>query len=108
MTEKKIKKALTEVKKVLVQNLNNDIEIFLFGSVARKEYVPESDIDILVLVPGKTNRAIEEKIIEMVYEVELQYNVVFGVVVYSKKFWSSQKAKVMPFYKNIQNEAQRI
>ena len=108
MTEKNINKAIAEVKNILNRNLGEGVELYLFGSVARKEYVRDSDIDILVLVPGEVNTAIEERIIDLIYEVELKYSVVFGVVVYSKKFWSSKKAKVMPFYQNIQNDVQRI
>lgn len=108
MRERNIEKAIYEVKKTLNKHLEQRVELYLFGSVARGEHLPDSDIDILVLVSGQVNTSLEEKIIDLIYGIELEYNVVFGVVIYSKDFWSSQKAKVMPFYQNVQKEAQRI
>lgn len=63
-----------------------------------------SDIDILVLVPGEVNNSIEEEIFGLAYDVELEFNVIFGIVVYSKSFWNSQVASYMPLCRNIKNE----
>jgi predicted nucleotidyltransferase len=103
-----INESVTELKKILRESLGDGIELFLFGSVARSDYRSDSDIDILVLVPGEVDTALEEDIINLAYEVELKYNVVFGIIVFSQKFWSSRQARVMPFYQNLQREAQRL
>jgi predicted nucleotidyltransferase len=108
METKNIEQSLSEVKKILQENIGERVEIYLFGSVARDEHVTDSDIDILVLVPGKVNTKLEEKIIELVYDVELKWSVVFSVVIYPKEFWASKRAKVMPFYQNVSREARRI
>jgi uncharacterized protein len=108
MNKKEIKKSIAELKKALFNRFGKEIELYLFGSVARNEYGPESDIDILVLVPGKIDSKLEMEILHLAYDIELEYNVVFGLVVNEKEFWESGKASVMPFHRNLQREALRI
>lgn len=38
------------------------------------------------------------------YDMELKYSVVFGVIVYEKAFWNSDLAAVMPLHQNIDRE----
>jgi len=78
--------------------------LILFGSAARGICGPESDIDILILLPDNVNTRIEEKVIGIAYDIELQHDVVFGIIVYSKDFWCSGVAAVMPLHKNISAE----
>ena len=108
MNEKSIKRAVAQLKQVLMRRYGKGIELYLFGSVARKDYEPDSDIDVLVLFPGEVNTGLQEEIFDMAYDVELENSVVFGVVVHSKEFWASEKAAVMPFHQNLQREAIQI
>jgi predicted nucleotidyltransferase len=108
MNKKDIKKSITELKKILFNRFGKGMELYLFGSVARNEYDPDSDIDILVLVPGKVDTKLEIEILHLAYDIELKYDVVFGMVVNEKEFWESEKASVMPFHQNLQREALRI
>lgn len=108
MNEQNIRSSISALKKTLQQRYGSEIELYLFGSVARNNYEPDSDIDILVLVPGKVDTSLKEDIIDLAYDVELEYDVVFGIIVRSKEFWISEKAAVMPFHQNVQREAVRI
>jgi predicted nucleotidyltransferase len=108
MNKKDIKRSIAELKKKLGDRFGMEVELYLFGSVARNEYHPHSDIDILVLVPGEVDTALKEEVIDLAYDIELKYNVVFGIVVRSAEFWQSEKASVMPFHKNLQSEALRV
>jgi len=108
MNKKDINKSIAQLKKTLSNRFGKEIELYLFGSVARNEYGPESDIDILVLVPGKVDTKLEIEILHLAYDIELEYDVVFGLVVNEKEFWESEKASVMPFHQNLQREALRI
>ena len=108
MNEQNIKRSISALKKTLQERFGSELEFYLFGSVARINYEPDSDIDVLVLVPGKVDTSLKEEIIELAYDVELEYDVVFGIVVRSKEFWISEKAASMPFHQNIQREAVRI
>ena len=108
MNKKSIKRALARLKKVLTDRFGSGIGLYLFGSVARDDYTPESDIDVLVLFPNEVDTALEEEIFDLAYDVELECDVVFGIVVHSIEFWSSEKAAVMPFHENLQREAVQI
>jgi hypothetical protein len=46
------------------------------------------------LVPGEVDTRLEELIFDLAYEVELKYNVVFGLVVHVKEFWASEKRRL--------------
>jgi predicted nucleotidyltransferase len=104
MEEKNIKTAIKDLKQRLTGRFGSDIEAYLFGSVARGDFGPSSDIDILVLVAGEVNNSVEEEVFSLAYDMELQHNVVFGIVVYSKDFWNSRLASYMPLYKNVKRE----
>lgn len=108
MNKQDIEKSVAELKETLSNRFGSEIELYLFGSVARNDYSPESDIDVLVLVSGKVDTELEVEIIDLAYDIELKYNVVFGVLVNEKEFWESEKAAVMPFHQNLQKEALRI
>lgn len=108
MNEENIKRALVGLKKVLTDRFGSDIELYLFGSIARNDYEPDSDIDILVLFPGEVDTRLMEEVFDVAYDVELEHDVVFGIVVQSNEFWASEKAAVMPFRQNLQREAVKL
>jgi len=108
MNEQNIKQSILELRNILQERFSSELELYLFGSVARNDYLPDSDIDILVLVPGTVDTRLEEEIFDLAYEVELKYDVIFGIVVHEKEFWASEKAAVMPFHQNLEREAVRI
>ncbi len=108
MNDKSIKSSLLELKGMLKNFFGPEVELYLFGSVARKDYRPDSDIDILVLMPGLVDTDVKERVIDLSYEIELKHDVVFGIVVRSKEFWQSPMAAVMPFHQTLQNEGLRI
>ncbi|WP_207640846.1 nucleotidyltransferase domain-containing protein [Desulfitibacter alkalitolerans] len=45
---------MAELSSILRKNLGNNIKIFLYGSYARNDQSPDSDIDILVIVDSLT------------------------------------------------------
>lgn len=108
MVEQNINASVSALKKRLQKRYGSKLELYLFGSVARNRHEPDSDIDILVLVPGKVDTGLKEEIIDLAYDVELEYDVVFGIVARSKEFWVSEKAASMPFHQNVQRDAVRI
>lgn len=99
----KEKKALRELKRKIIGKFT-DAKVILYGSKARKDAEEFSDIDILVVLTRKISNAVEEKIFDMAYDIELKYDVVFGVLVESKRFWDSELANAMPIHWNIDRE----
>jgi len=108
MNKKIIKRSVSELKKILSHRFGKGLELYLFGSVARNQFGPESDIDVLALLPGGDDMNLKKEIVDLAYDIELKYNIVFGIVVCSTEFWRSEKAAVMPFHHNLQKEALRI
>ena len=104
MTRDDIQSALRDFKAQLLREFGPEAEVILFGSTARGEYGPASDIDLLVLLPFDPDIAVEERVFDLAYDVELAHGVVFGIIVYSKSFWNSELARVMPLHKNIDRE----
>lgn len=104
MTRESIKAATQEFKRRLVQAFGPEATVSLFGSAARGDYREFSDIDVLILLPFDPDIGTEERVFDLAYDVELEYGVVFGVLVYSRTFWNSEIARVMPLHKNIERE----
>jgi predicted nucleotidyltransferase len=96
--------ALRELKVKLVGLFGPEAELRVFGSVARGDDSEYSDIDVLVLLAGPVDHAIEERVFDAAYDLELEHGVVFGVVVYEKAFWDSDLAAGMFLHRNIERE----
>jgi len=88
----------------LQKRYGDEIELIQFGSTARKDFDDESDIDILVLIPANVDNALEEEIFREAFNVELEYDVIFGIIVYSRDFWKSDLAGQMPLYQEIKKD----
>jgi len=82
----------------------SEVELRLFGSVARGDDRDDSDIDVLVLLPGRVDHALEEQVFDAAYDVELKCGVVFGVVAYERAFWESEPARDMSLHRTIERE----
>ena len=104
MTKKQIHSAVQELKLKLQGMFGKDIELRLFGSAARGDYGKQSDIDVLVILPGRVDNVTEEKVFDAAYDIELRHSVVFGIVAYGREFWGSEVAASMPLHQNIVRE----
>ncbi len=104
MNTSNIQAAINKLKQEIIRNFGNDVKIIHFGSSAHGKSDSESDIDILVLIPGKVDNRIEEKVFNMAFDIEIELDVIFGIIVYSLEFWNSGRASVMPLHQNIERE----
>lgn len=81
-----------------------DAKVILFGSEARGDARPDSDIDLLILLDGdKLTLEKEEKVTMPLYELELKTGIAISPMVVLKKIWENRPFKT-PFYINIVNE----
>ncbi len=81
-----------------------DVGIILYGSKARGDDKELSDIDLLILLDREINSKLKEKIIDIAYDIELKYDVVFSIIVKNRGFWNSLLARTMPLHWNIDKE----
>ena len=70
------------------------VEMRVFGSTARGEQTPESDIDVFIHVPV-VNREIEEAVFDIAYDLELKYDCLLDVIVLSNENLTDFHAKPM-------------
>ena len=100
---------IEQIKSALNSNIP-EAEVILYGSEARGEANPDSDIDLLIIV-DKENLTYEEKatITAPLYELELQgdCSVVISPLVYTRKQWYNRPFRT-PFFINVMNEGIRL
>lgn len=101
--KEKDKQAISEFKQNILFRFP-DANFILFGSKAKYQDSDFSDIDILILLNRKITTRIEEEIFGIGFEVGLQHDVVFGIIVEEDTFWNSPLAKAMPFNWMISKE----
>lgn len=79
------------------------VRIVLYGSVARGTSTEESDVDIALLIRGNLDKDTEDKLSDIVVDMNLKYDKVFSVIdIDYDKFQKWEK--VMPFYQNVNRE----
>lgn len=82
------------------------LEVWLYGSEARGDARPDSDIDLLMLVDKPTVSDEDENMIfAPLYQIELETGVMINPLILPKKQWGM---RVTPFYVNVTNERVRV
>ena len=100
MNRKEIEKKAGEV----IRSIEPDAEIILFGSEARGDARPDSDIDLLVLLSGdKMSLDRESEVCGLLFLLEGQTGVSISPKIYLKKLWKN-RPYVTPFYSNVMRE----
>ncbi len=89
-------KEIVDTLKGLIGAKYNILDYRLFGSMARGDSDADSDIDVFVRL-DKVDRAIEEDIFDIAFELELLHDCVIDVIVTSE-------ITGIPLYENIFKE----
>lgn len=76
--------------------------VILFGSKAEGGGDPESDIDLLVLTRGELRWRERDEIISSLYGTQLEYGVVFGLLIIPEKEWEEGLSTVLPIHREIE------
>lgn len=77
-------------------------KVVLYGSVARANDTPDSDIDIAVIVHGYT-KEMHDEMLDFLVDLELEFYKVISVLLIGYDAFQEWK-DVTPFYKNICKE----
>ena len=88
----------------IIRSIEPDADIILFGSEARGDARPDSDIDLLVLLSGDSMSIDRESdVCGLLLLLEGQTGVSINPQVHLKKQWESRPF-VTPFYLNVMRE----
>jgi len=101
--DKHTKKALLACRDAVCQRYP-DVNIVLYGSRARGQAGPESDLDLLVLLNQEVTSEITRSIRDMLYEIGLQNDLVISVIVRSLDVWNSPIWQASALHKEIDRE----
>ena len=101
------RRALTEFVTRLRQQLSEHIlKIRLFGSEARGQASPESDIDVLIVVqPDAARVPMEDRIIDIAFDVNLDFGVYMSPRVVTLGILNDPVWRETPFIKNVAGES---
>jgi len=98
---------LAELRRELARLLGDQfIAAYLFGSRARGEHRPDSDLDVLVVVRGAVDYGdLVRRTSESVSALSLKYDTVISRVFVSKERFERERS---PFLLNVRREAVEV
>ena len=79
-------------------------EIILFGSKARGDDDKDSDIDLLVITSESLHWRDEKAIIDALFDIGMQHDVIFSPLFVSNNEWKGELFKQFPVYREIQKD----
>jgi predicted nucleotidyltransferase len=99
----------TAALNLLISRLKNElkdylIRVQLFGSKAKGNFKPDSDIDVLLIVKDRTEKVLD-KIAEIHFDVDLKYDPNISLIIFSDEEYRQNQRLDTPFIKNIQRES---
>ena len=105
-TQSQLQTILTSVAGAARQVLGDSLrEVLLYGSYARGDYDPESDIDIMVIadIPAEKCRSYYMLMSKVINDLSLEYDILISVV--AKDSCTFEKwLPVLPFYQSVRKE----
>lgn len=93
---------ILETRKVLGNSIK---KIILYGSYARGDYNKSSDIDIMILIDLEDEKIeeIEERLVDIAFEIELKTKVMISPIVRNIDTYQ-KRTTFHPFYINVERE----
>ncbi len=107
MSHNKRNKLLEQIKQAVLE-IEPDAETILYGSRSRRDAVPKSDWDLLVLVPGPVSDERTDRIRHRLYEIEWEQGEVISSIVRNCEDWKSDFFRSVPFYQRVRQEGVRL
>ena len=106
MLKESERKALSALKQALMEKVRL-VDFRLFGSRARGDASPESDIDVMIEVEEYTP-AVESLIDDTLFEINLSYDCFISAVIFSRKELEEGPLDASPLYKAVEKEGIRV
>jgi len=86
---------------------NEEVQVILYGSRARRDSTLFSDMDICII--GKEwNKELRDKIYEVAWEVSFEEGMVIVPVIFEEKEWLDSPLSESPFCKAVRREGIKL
>ena len=102
-----IKNVLLRCRDVVHSDYPN-AQIILYGSQARGQAQPESDVDLLVLLDQEVPSATKKHIHDLLYDIALAEDVVISSIIKNRRKWNLPISQATPLYQTIQKEGIKV
>lgn len=79
-------------------------QVILFGSKARGDSEPESDIDLLLLTARCLSWQEQKQVVNLLSPIQLEYDVFFGTVEISEDEWYNGIYQVLPLRTEVERD----
>lgn len=99
-----IDEELAQEIKGIVHGIVPGAKVILYGSQVRGEASAESDIDLLILSPTLVTGAVQQRLNQVLYDLELDRAIVLSSLVYELTVWEQPKRRSTPLYQNVAAE----
>ncbi len=81
-----------------------DAKFKLFGSKVTGTADEESDLDVLILLPGEVTGEMRQRIIHMVFDINLALGTNISPLILSKQEWDRGLVTALPIHSYIEEE----
>ena len=103
---KNYKITLRDLKERLVNELGDKLDsLILYGSIARGDFGPESDIDMLLIVEDKE---LDDKYSDLRYDIDVKNGTVTTLIAYTPREIEIKVSQGFPFINNVLREGKII
>jgi predicted nucleotidyltransferase len=97
------KSALLEIKR-RVSAIFPVRSYILFGSKARGDYLPDADVDLLIVTERELTHGERHCVSHEITHVNLEFNTLYSFLAISAERWDSELYRYVPIHKNVERE----
>ncbi|ACL18743.1 DNA polymerase beta domain protein region [Desulfitobacterium hafniense DCB-2] len=97
-------KTIQHIRDVCGDNL---ISVILYGSKARGDSLPESDIDIMILVRNR-NKVDRDKLYDFLLLDDVGYDINISLNIYEGEYFNQLSTMHVPFVENVLKEGETL
>ncbi|MBE7432672.1 MAG: nucleotidyltransferase domain-containing protein [Anaerolineales bacterium] len=103
MTPKENEALQTFIQRLLAGQERQIVEVILFGSKARGNSTPDSDVDVLILAKTE-DRQLQKAISKISSQIDLDYDILLNSLLIADKRWKQMSKERFSLCRNIERD----